>query len=185
MGACACLEDLQATFHRTRHLWTILKVTAQKEGKVGYTSRKGQDSLSSPGSSIVNNIQARSERPQFHFLLIYWEKKNEKKRKERKDKGCWSLEIIVLNGLIGEQCSYWAEPNAASHSTSSRGPGAAPWAQLTHPTFFALILGWFLRQASGFLDSAALERSPCGFGNQRLVVSLFFIIIIFPPFPNF
>lgn len=51
---------------------------------MGYTSRKGQDSLSSPGSSIVNNIQARSERPQFHFLLIYWEKKM--KRREKKER---------------------------------------------------------------------------------------------------
>lgn len=51
---------------------------------MGYTNRKGQDSLSSPGSSIVNNIQARSERPHFHFLLIYWEK--EMKRKEKKER---------------------------------------------------------------------------------------------------
>lgn len=69
-----------------------MKVTAQKEGKVGYTNRKGQDSLSSPGSSIVNNIEARSERTHFHFLLIYWKKKikkkKENKRKERKDKVC-------------------------------------------------------------------------------------------------
>ena len=50
---------------------------------MGYTNRKGQDSLSSPGSSIVNNIQARSERPQFHFLLIYWERKI-MKRAEKK-----------------------------------------------------------------------------------------------------
>lgn len=85
MGARVCLEKLQTGFHHTRHSWTILKVAARKEGKVGYTNRKGQDSLSSPGSSIVNNIQARSERPHFHFLLIYWEKK-EMKREEKKER---------------------------------------------------------------------------------------------------
>lgn len=52
---------------------------------MGYTNRKGQDSLSSPGSSIVNNIQARSERPHFHFLLIYWGGK-EMKREEKKER---------------------------------------------------------------------------------------------------
>lgn len=52
---------------------------------MGYTNRKGQDSLSSPGSSIVNNIQARSERPHFHFLLIYWGEK-EMKREEKKER---------------------------------------------------------------------------------------------------
>lgn len=99
MGACVCLENLQASFHRTRHLWTILKVTARKEGEVGYTNRKGQDSLSSPGSSIVNNIQARSERPHFHFLLIYWEKK--KKRNEKKRRKGQRLLILRNNCFKG------------------------------------------------------------------------------------
>lgn len=84
MGARVCLEKLQTGFHHSRHSWTILKVAARKEGKVGYTNRKGQDSLSSSGSSIVNNIQARSERPHFHFLLIYWEKKKWKGKKRKK-----------------------------------------------------------------------------------------------------
>lgn len=84
MGARLSLEKLQSGFHHSKYSWTILKVAARKEGKVGYTNRKGQDSLSSPGSSIVNNIQARSERPHFHFLLIYWGKKKWKGKKRKK-----------------------------------------------------------------------------------------------------
>lgn len=185
MGACVCLENLQASFHRTRCMWTILKVTARKEGKVGYTNRKGQDSLSSSGSCIVNNIQARSERPHFHFLLIYWKK--EMKRKERKDKGCWCLEIIVLKGLIAEQCSYWGEPNADSHSTSSWGLGAAPWTRLgsisTRLSHFLLLdFGWFPLQTWGFLDFATTEVTVRLHKSASAFFPSFFLFFSFPYF---